>query len=110
MIPCQSCGAQNPIGTRYCRACGTKLEVQQAQVFSAVKQDIAKHAADRWLQRGRSMLMIGAFLLTAALAFLYAVVPELPPAVVPLQDAGPVVPEFPATAPAPAQPAPPAAP
>jgi hypothetical protein len=107
MIPCQSCGAENPIGTRYCRACGTKLEVQQAQVFSAVKQDIAKHAADRWLQRGRSMLMIGAFLLTAALAFLYAVVPELPPAVVPLQDAGPVVPDISAAA-APVPAAPPA--
>jgi hypothetical protein len=53
------------------------------------------------------MLMIGAFLLTAALAFLYAVVPELPPAVVPLQDAGPVVPDISAAA-APVPAAPPA--
>jgi len=93
VIPCQSCGKQNPIGTRYCRACGTKIEVNQQQVFQAVSEDRADAASTRWFERGRSLLIIGLFFLTCALVLRLSVVPPMPVADVPPVDVGGFLPK-----------------
>ena len=92
MIPCQSCGNDNPIGTRYCRRCGTKIEVNQEQVVAAVQRDQADVASARWFERGRSALIIGLFFLTCALVLRYSIVPPLPAADVPPVDIGGILP------------------
>ena len=92
MIPCQSCGNDNPIGTRYCRRCGTKIEVNQEQVVAAVQRDQADVASARWFERGRSALIIGLFFLTCALVLRYSIVPQLPAADVPPVDMGGILP------------------
>lgn len=92
MIPCQSCGNDNPIGTRYCRRCGTKIEVNQQQVVAAVQRDQADVAATRWFERGRSALIIALFFLTCALVLRYSIVPPLPAADVPPVDVGGILP------------------
>ena len=88
MISCQSCGNQNPIGTRYCRKCGTKIEVNQQLVEEAVQRDQADVASSRWFERGRSALIISLFFLTCALVLRYSIVPPMPPADVPVVDVG----------------------
>ena len=92
MISCQACGNDNPIGTRYCRRCGTKIEVNQEQVVAAVQRDQADVAAARWFERGRSALIIGLFFLTCALVLRYSIVPPLPAADVPPVDVGGILP------------------
>ncbi|MBN8526035.1 MAG: hypothetical protein J0M02_11930 [Planctomycetes bacterium] len=92
MIPCQACGNQNPIGTRYCRRCGEKVHADQQQVMQAVQSTNDDLASRKWLERGRSALVIGAFLLVCALVLRYAVVPPMPSAEVPPVDAGPFIP------------------
>jgi hypothetical protein len=93
MIPCQACGNQNPMGTRFCRRCGVKIEFNQQQVVESVQRDNADAASTRWLERGRSMLIIGGFFLTCALVLRYAVVPAMPQADVPPVDVGGFLPE-----------------
>ncbi len=88
MIPCQACGKQNPIGTRYCRACGTKIEINQDLVVQAVTEDRADAASARWFERGRSLLIIGMFFMTCALVMRLSVVPPMPVADVPPIDVG----------------------
>lgn len=93
MIPCQQCGHQNPIASRYCRSCGVKLEVKQETVFKAVSDDLAEGRSLRWLARGNSALAIGGFILVCGLVLRYAVVPPFPRADIPPVDAGGVVPD-----------------
>jgi hypothetical protein len=93
MILCQSCGNQNPMGTRYCRRCGTKIEINQQQVFQAVQDNQSDIAATRWMERGRSILIIGVFFLVCALVLRYAVVPEMPLADVPPVAVGGFLPD-----------------
>jgi len=98
MIPCQACGNQNPIATRYCRKCGAKLEVKPQDVVEAVSRDNADLSAQRWFEGGRSALIIGMFFLTCALVLRYAVVPPMPLADVPPVDFGGILPaELPKT-------------
>lgn len=92
MIPCQACGNQNPIGTRYCRACGTKIEFTPGQVLEAVQRDQAALASSRWFELGRSALIIGLFFLTCALVLRYSIVPPMPAADVPPVDVGSFLP------------------
>ncbi len=92
MIPCQSCGNGNPIGTRYCRRCGTKIEINQEQVVAAVQRGQADIVSARWFERGRSALTLGLFFLTCALLLRYSIVPPLPPADVPPVDFGGILP------------------
>lgn len=97
MISCQACGNQNPIGTRYCRRCGTKIEFSPALVLEAVQRDQAALASSRWFELGRSVLIIGLFFLTCALVLRYVVVPPMPVAEVPPVDVGSFLPrELPA--------------
>ena len=93
MITCQSCGNQNPMGTRFCRRCGIKIEVDQQQVFESVQRDNADAASTRWFERGRSALIIGLFFLTCALVLRYSVVPPIPAADVPPVNVGGFLPE-----------------
>lgn len=93
MIPCQSCGNQNPIGTRYCRKCGTKIEVQQGAIVEAVERDNADLSSQRWLERGRSALIIGLFFLTCGLVLRFSIVPPMPAADVPPVEIGPWLPD-----------------
>lgn len=92
MIICQNCGHRNPLRTRYCHACGARLEARPEEVALAVQEDREEAAATRWLEHGRSLLVVGLFLLTCALVLRYAIVPPLPPAEVPPLDPGPVLP------------------
>jgi hypothetical protein len=92
MISCQSCGNQNPIGTRYCRRCGTKIEFTPGLVLAAVQREQAAAASSRWFEHGRSALTIGLFLLTCALVLRYAVVPPMPAAEVPAVGVGSFLP------------------
>ncbi len=101
MITCQSCGNDNPISTRFCRRCGTKIEVAPQELFAAVQRDQADVAASRWFERGRSLLIIGLFFITCALVLRYSVVPPMPAADVPPVDVGGFLPEqLPAKSPA----------
>lgn len=92
MIPCQVCGNQNPIGTRYCRRCGEKIQVDQRQLFEAVQEDQDAKASLRWIERGRSLLVMGLFLLVCALVVSQALVPAMPVAEVPPVAAGALLP------------------
>jgi hypothetical protein len=92
MILCQVCGNQNPIGTRYCRRCGEKIQIGQQQVFQAVQDNQSEIDSKRWLERGRSLLVIGGFFLVCALVLRYAVVPPMPVAEVPSVEIGSFVP------------------
>lgn len=93
MIPCDACGHQNPIATRFCRSCGAKLVVRQETVFKAVADDLAEGRSLRWIQRGNSAVAIGGFLLVCALVLRYAVVPPFPRVDIPPVDAGSIVPD-----------------
>ncbi len=92
MILCQVCGNQNPIGTRYCRRCGEKIQVDQQQVFQAVQDNQSEINSKRWMERGRSLLVIGGFFLVCALVLRYAVVPPMPVTEVPPVDVGGFIP------------------
>jgi hypothetical protein len=93
MIPCQVCGNQNPIGTRFCRACGERIAVVKVdQLAAAVRDDQVSAASLRRLEGGRSLLLVGLFLLVCALVLRYAVVPPLPAADVPPLPAGELLP------------------
>jgi hypothetical protein len=93
MIPCQACGNQNPIGTRFCRSCGERIAVVKVeQLAAAVRDDQVTVASQRRLEGGRSLLMVGLFLLVCALVLRYAVVPSLPAADVPPLPAGELLP------------------
>lgn len=83
MIPCQDCGNQNPLGTRYCRVCGTKIVVDKNRVFQAVSHDNEVSASKRFLDSGRSALLLGSFVLLCALVLRYSVVPDFPQSDVP---------------------------
>lgn len=96
MIPCRACGAANEIMARYCRSCGVKLEVGAADVQQAVGATRSMQDAQRWLQRGGSLLAVALFLLTCALVVRYVLVPPMPAAQVPPADAGGIVPPPPA--------------
>ncbi|MCX8039035.1 MAG: hypothetical protein N3B15_00440 [Planctomycetota bacterium] len=99
MIVCQACGHRNPLRTRYCHACGVRLEANLREIAVAVEEDREAQMAERWLERGRSLFLLGAFFLTCALVLRYAVVPELPPAVMPPIAVGPLLPPPAASAP-----------
>ncbi len=92
MISCDTCGFVNPLGTRWCRQCGNKLNIDATKVEAAVAATDAAEAGDRFLAGSRSAVSLGLFLLIAVLILRLALVPRLPPADVPLQLPAEVVP------------------
>ena len=86
MIPCQACLHENPVSARYCHSCGTKLDRSQKRVVAAVMADRQEDGSFRWMARGHSMLLVGAFMLLCALVLRYIVVPPIPMADVPMME------------------------
>lgn len=101
MIPCSKCLFNNPMGTRYCRQCGEKLELNARMVEASVAATTLANADDRILGWGRSAFSTGAFILITAIILRTALVPALPPADIPTQLPAQVIPVFDRT-PAPA--------
>jgi uncharacterized membrane protein YvbJ len=83
MISCQSCGHDNPLGTSFCRGCGTRLVVDYAAIEQSVFQDRLAQRDHALLRTGRSALMLCSFALVCALIARYVVVPPMPPTVPP---------------------------
>jgi hypothetical protein len=93
MIACQSCGFVNPLGTRFCRQCGTKIDVQYAQVQSAVQATRLDNREQRWLRGGRKALTLAVFLLVCAFGARWMLMPAMPPAYLPAFRPDHLIPE-----------------
>ena len=78
MIPCPECGFENPMGTRWCRQCGTKLDLTAAQIETSILATKTAQEDERLLGMGRSILTMGAFALVAVIVLRVALVPRLP--------------------------------
>ena len=78
MITCTTCGTGNPLGTRWCRQCGAKLNLEIAQVNAAMAETDAADQDQRWISFGNSTLSVGVFLLLAVIVLRVALVPALP--------------------------------
>lgn len=96
MISCQSCGHDNPLGTTFCRGCGTRLMVDYEAIEASVHRTRMGERDHALLASGRSALMLCAFALVCALIARYVVVPPMPPTVPP---AAPMIDLFVPTAP-----------
>lgn len=83
MIACNACGANNPLGTRYCRSCGAKIEIQYAQIAHSVQQTRTTNRADRLFASGRSTLSLAVFAFACALVLWSLIAPPLPEADLP---------------------------
>lgn len=93
MITCASCGISNPMGTRWCRQCGTKLELNVQQVQAAVSATAEAASDDNLVTAGRNTLALGGFLLVTAFILRLAFVPDLPPVEAPLTLPDRIIPE-----------------
>jgi hypothetical protein len=85
MIPCQKCLFVNPMGTRWCRQCGEKLDLNATQVEAFISATQAAAAEDRLSGWGGSVFSAGLFILISTSVVRMALVPALPPADIPLQ-------------------------
>lgn len=94
MIPCSKCLFVNPMGTRWCRQCGDKLDLDARQVEASVHASQAADAEDRLLALGRSVFSAGIFILITTIIIRVALVPALPPAEIPSQLPAQVIPVF----------------
>jgi hypothetical protein len=83
MISCQVCAHDNPLGTGFCRSCGTRLVVDYHAIEQSVHQTRLGERDDATLASGRSALMLCGFALICALIARYVVVPPMPPTVPP---------------------------
>ncbi len=84
MISCQVCAHDNPLGTKFCRSCGTRLEVDYQSIEQSVAQTRLDQRDDAVLRSGRSALLLCTFALVCALIARYVLVPPMPPVVPPL--------------------------
>ena len=94
MIPCSKCFFSNPMGTRWCRQCGEKLEINARMVEASVAATDVANADDRILGWGRSAFSTGAFILITTIILRSALVPALPPADIPTQLPAQLIPVF----------------
>jgi hypothetical protein len=83
VIACPACGFDNPLGTRFCRSCGGKIEVKLSHIVGSIEQTKQQYADDRIARAGRNALTLTLFLLICALVFRWIVVPKMPPADLP---------------------------
>lgn len=86
MITCQACGHENQLGTIFCHKCGTRIEVAPDQILGSVMQSAKVDKSDATIAKGRGLLGLAVFLLAVALAA-SLLVPDIPPADVPLAPA-----------------------
>jgi hypothetical protein len=78
MIPCQKCGHINPLGTSFCRGCGTRLEFDYEAVAASVAGTKRDHRDENVFTWGRSALTLCGFALICALIVRYVMVPPMP--------------------------------
>ena len=104
MITCSSCGFANPMGTRWCRQCGEKLDLNAGQIQTAMAATTAAEQDDRLLGYGHSAVTMGGFVLIVALILRFALVPDLPRADASVSLPAQVLPEIERGAPAAAAP------
>ncbi len=78
MIPCAICGFNNPLGTRFCRGCGEKIETKLSMVNQSVAKTKQSDRETSLLKMGSSAMQIGGFLFLAALVFRNTLVPDMP--------------------------------
>ena len=97
MIPCQKCGHINPLGTSFCRGCGTRLEFDYEAVAASVAGTKRDHQDENVFTWGRSALTLCGFALICALIVRYVMVPPMPLVEFPL---APAIALFPKDAPA----------
>ncbi len=100
MITCGTCLFANPMGTRWCRQCGAKLDLDARQIEAAVSATQVANADDRVLGWGRSALGVGVFVLLSAIIVRATLVPALPRADIPVQLPAQIIPVTERTTPA----------
>ena len=83
MISCQVCAHDNPLGTSFCRSCGTRLVVDYHAIEQSVNNTRIGERDHAVLRSGRSALMLCTFALVCALIARYVVVPSMPSLVPP---------------------------
>ncbi len=95
MISCQKCAHENPIGTRFCRGCGVRLEFNLQDIEQSIvgtkKADLDDHVF-RW---GRSSFALCGFLLVCTLVLRHVVAPPMPPSDWPDAPLLPLIPKDP---------------
>ncbi|GDY15118.1 hypothetical protein LBMAG53_39960 [Planctomycetota bacterium] len=92
MIPCQVCGNDNPLGTRFCRKCGAKVTTGLADVNASVAKTRRQDRGRMIRGWGSNVLSLGVFILACAVLIRWTATPALPPADLPLPSPGPVIP------------------
>ncbi len=92
MVPCPKCGNINPLGTRYCRACGEKIEVTFGMIQASVGATQVQNRDTVILGWGRSAIALSVFLLICAVVLRTVLVPALPRADLPPVPTGDVFP------------------
>jgi hypothetical protein len=95
VIACPSCGFDNPLGTRFCRSCGGKIEVKLSHIVGSIEQTKRDLGDERIGRAGRNTLTLTLFILVCALVFRWVVVPKMPPADLPPVPMGRILPEQP---------------
>jgi hypothetical protein len=78
VIPCPNCTFVNPLGTRFCRSCGERIEVKLSQVAESVTKTNKSNRETSLVKAGMSSLTLGGFLLVAAIIFRCTLVPDVP--------------------------------
>lgn len=86
MIPCNHCGADNPLGTMFCRGCGQRIEVDPNQILDSVKQTQSENRGQQILLTGRNAVAMCGFLFMAAMVVRMVIVPAMPDQRMPLTD------------------------
>lgn len=95
MISCQKCAHSNPIGTVFCRGCGTRLEVNLKDIEQSIIGNKKADLDDKVFRWGRSSFALCGFLLVCALVLRHVVAPPMPPSDWPDAPLLPLIPKDP---------------
>ena len=79
MISCQKCAHENPIGTKFCRGCGVRLEFNLQDIEQSIIGTKKANLDDRVFRWGRSSFALCGFLLVCTLVLRHVVAPPMPP-------------------------------
>jgi len=86
MMPCNHCGAENPLGTMFCRSCGERIEANVGDVMASVKDTKAHQRDVALMGYARSALSLAIFLFFGAGVVNWIMVPDLPPVSMPAAE------------------------
>ena len=95
MISCQKCAHENPIGTKFCRGCGVRLEFNLQDIEQSIVGTKKANLDDRVFRWGRSSFALCGFLLVCALVLRHVVAPPMPPSDWPDAPLLPLIPKDP---------------